>query len=48
MHLAQATYFIEVKKSKFIALAYSINNENEIENILDELKKEHKKAKHIT
>ena len=48
MHLAQATYFIEVKKSKFIALAYFINNENEIENILDELKKEHKKAKHIT
>lgn len=48
MHLAKADYFIEVKKSKFIALAYSINNEKEVDEILEALKKEHKKAKHIT
>ncbi len=38
---------IEVKKSKFIAYNYSINSEEEAKVILEELKKEHKKARHI-
>ena len=38
---------LEVKKSKFIAILYEINNIDEVNNIMDELKKEHKKARHI-
>ena len=38
---------IIIKKSKFIAKLYNINNEDEVKNILDELKKEYKKATHI-
>ncbi len=38
---------LEVKKSKFIGILYEVNNINEVENIINELKKEHKKAKHI-
>ncbi len=41
------TYTLEIKKSKFIALYYEINTKDEVLNILTELKKEHKKAKHF-
>ena len=37
----------EIKKSKFYGLLYEIENINEVEIILDTLKKEHKKAKHM-
>lgn len=46
MELINKTEYIE-KKSKFIAYYYKINNENEAKKILEELKKEHKKARHI-
>ncbi|MBR6949168.1 MAG: YigZ family protein [Bacilli bacterium] len=39
--------FIEIKKSKFIGIYYEVNNIEEVNTILDELKKEHKKARHI-
>ena len=41
------TYTLEIKKSKFIAYYYEVSNKDEIDNILEYLKKEHKKAKHI-
>lgn len=41
------TYTLEIKKSKFIAYYYEVNSKEEIDNILVDLKKEHKKAKHI-
>ncbi len=41
------TYTYEIKKSKFIAFYYEIEKEEEALNILANLKKEHKKAKHI-
>ncbi len=41
------TYTLEIKKSKFIALYYEVNNKEEVELILTNLKKEHKKAKHF-
>ena len=37
----------EIKKSKFYAYNYSVDNIDEINNILDTLRKEHKKARHI-
>ncbi len=39
--------YIEIKKSKFIGLLYEINSLEEINELLNSLKKEHKKAKHI-
>lgn len=39
--------FIEVKKSKFIGLMYSVNSIDEIDKIISSLKEEHKKARHI-
>lgn len=39
--------FLEVKKSKFIGLLYEVNSTDEVESILNELKEEHKKARHI-
>lgn len=39
--------YFEIKKSKFYGFLYEINNENEVKDILNTLKKEHKKAKHI-
>ncbi len=39
--------FVEVKKSKFYGYLYKVNNEEEVTNILNELKKDNKKAKHI-
>ncbi len=41
------TYTLDVKKSKFIAYYYEINNKEEIKEILNNLKHEHKKARHI-
>ena len=38
---------LEIKKSKFISILYEINDLNDIELILNEIKKEHKKARHI-
>lgn len=38
---------IEVKKSKFIAYNYEVSSEDEVKSILESLKKEHKKARHI-
>ncbi len=39
--------YLEIKKSKFIGLLYEVNSIDEIDIILNELKKEHKKARHI-
>lgn len=36
-----------VKKSRFVSILYEINNEEEVKEILDNLKKEHSKAKHF-
>lgn len=41
------TYEYEIKKSKFIGLYYEVTSVNEVKQILEELKKEHKKARHI-
>ncbi len=38
---------IEIKKSKFIGQLFDVFSQEEISNILQELKKEHKKATHI-
>lgn len=38
---------IEIKKSKFIGKYYEVNNIEETNQILEELKKEHKKARHM-
>ena len=40
------SYVIE-KKSKFYGFMYLINSESEVNDILDSLRKEHKKSKHI-
>lgn len=37
----------EIKKSKFYAYNYNVDSIEEINQILDELKKNHKKARHI-
>ena len=37
----------EIKKSKFIAYYYELDTTEDIKIIIDELRKEHKKAKHI-
>lgn len=41
------TYTLEIKKSKFIAYYYEVDDKLEVDNILENLKKEHKKARHI-
>lgn len=41
------TYTLEIKKSKFIAFYYEIDSKEEADKILEDLKKEHKKASHI-
>jgi len=38
---------IEIKKSKFIGLYYKVDSKDEVEDILESLKKEHKKARHM-
>lgn len=39
--------FVENKKSKFYGYLYNINSEEDVNIILNELKKENKKAKHF-
>jgi len=39
--------FLEVKKSKFIGLLYEIDSLDEVDEILNYLKIEHKKARHF-
>lgn len=41
------TYELTIKKSKFIGLLYDVKNEDEIKIILEDLKKEHSKARHM-
>lgn len=41
------TATLEIKKSKFIAYLYELDEKEEVKNILLLLKKEHKKARHI-
>lgn len=38
---------IEIKKSKFVAYLYDIDEISEIKEVLENIKYEHKKAKHI-
>ena len=38
---------VEIKKSKFIGMLYEVNSVEEVNNILEEIRKEHKKARHI-
>lgn len=38
--------FHEIKKSKFIGLLYELDSIEEVDIILEEIKKEHKKARH--
>ncbi len=40
-------YTYEIKKSKFIGLNYQVNTKEEVEKILNNLRHEHKKARHI-
>lgn len=40
-------YLYEIKKSKFIGICYEVNSVDEVKEILENLKKEHKKARHI-
>ena len=42
-----SSYTLEIKKSKFISYYYEVNSKEEIDIVLDNLKKEHKKARHI-
>ena len=41
------TITLEVKKSKFIGYLFEVQNKEEVDIILNKLKEEHKKAKHI-
>jgi len=41
------TETITIKKSKFIAYQFKITSKEEIDEILSELKKEHRKARHL-
>ncbi len=41
------TYTLEIKKSKFIAYFYEVEKVEDVKEILEYLKKEHKKARHI-
>ncbi len=38
---------VEIKKSKFIGLLYEISSVDEAKTIIESLKKEHKKARHL-
>ena len=38
---------IEIKKSRFITYLYNLDNENEVENIIKNIRSEHKKARHV-
>ncbi len=41
------TYELEMKKSRFIAYYYDVKTKEEVKEIWEELKKEHKKERHI-
>ncbi len=41
------TYILEIKKSKFIGYYFEIENKEDVTNLINDLKKEHKKARHI-
>ena len=41
------TSCLEIKKSKFIGLLYRVQTKEEVETILNNLKVEHKKARHM-
>lgn len=41
------TYTYEIKHSKFIAYYYEVNTKEEVTQVLEELKVQHKKARHI-
>ena len=41
------TYEEIIKKSRFISYLYEVNSVDEVDEILTELKKEHKKARHL-
>lgn len=41
------TYEETIKKSKFITYLYEVNTIEDVELVLDNLKKEHKKARHL-
>ena len=43
----EKTSFYETKKSKFYGYLYKVNNIEEVDIILNEIKKEHKKARHV-
>ncbi|WP_330463494.1 YigZ family protein [Metamycoplasma gateae] len=38
---------LEIKKSKFISILFEINSKEEVKSIIENLWKEHKKARHI-
>lgn len=38
---------IEIKKSKFIGIKFSVKTAEDVQTILQDLKKQHKKARHI-
>lgn len=46
MELVSESYVLE-KKSKFYGFLYIVNSIDEVENILSNIRKEHKKCKHI-
>ena len=39
--------YLEIKKSKFIGILYAVSSTNEVDDIINALKNEHKKARHI-
>lgn len=41
------TYTLEIKKSKFIAYYYEVTDVSEVNNIIDDLKINNKKARHL-
>lgn len=42
-----ASEILEIKKSKFIAYLIEVNNKNEFDDVFLEIKKQHKKSRHI-
>lgn len=40
-------YILEIKKSKFLGLMFDVSSDEEVKMILEELKRVHKKAKHM-
>ena len=39
--------YLEIKKSKFIGILYEVSSTSEVDDIINALKNEHKKARHI-